>query len=92
MRLATECALNPLPVIVELKMPSGNWLLVPTAEMTGTVGLSSVTVAEATPPGPVALTVTVFDGGIVEGAVKSPADDTVPAVAVQLVARADMNC
>jgi len=53
---------------------------------------ASVTFALAAPPGPVAVTVTAVEEGIVEGAVYKPVDDTVPAVAVQVVAPADVNC
>jgi hypothetical protein len=38
------------------------------------------------------VTVTAVEEGIVEGAVYKPVDDTVPAVAVQVVAPADVNC
>ena len=52
----------------------------------------SVTVAEADPPGPVAVTVTVFDEGMAEGAVYKPAELTDPAVAVHAVAPEEVNC
>ena len=52
----------------------------------------SVTVADADPPGPVAVTVTELDEGIVAGAVYKPAELTDPAVAVHAVAPADVNC
>jgi hypothetical protein len=51
-----------------------------------------VTAALAEPPGPVAVTVTAVDAGMVVGAVYNPVDEIVPAVAVQLVAPAEVNC
>ena len=49
-------------------------------------------VAVAVPPGPVALTETVDEEGIVDGAVKRPVEVTLPVVAVQQVAPAEVNC
>ena len=51
-----------------------------------------VTVALADPFAPVAVTITVGDAGIVSGAVNSPDAEMLPALAVQLVAPADVNC
>jgi hypothetical protein len=51
-----------------------------------------VTAAEADPPGPVAVTVTELDKGMVEGAVYRPLVLMLPAVALQLVAPEDVNC
>ena len=51
----------------------------------------SVTVAEADPPGPVAVTVTELDDGIDAGAVNRPAV-MVPALAVHAVAPEEVNC
>ena len=48
--------------------------------------------AEAFPPGPVAVTVTELDDGMVEGAEYKPVELTVPALAVQLVAPEEVNC
>ena len=56
------------------------------------VALMTVTTALAEPPGPIAVTVAVPDAGRVAGAVYSPVELTVPAVAVQLVAPAEVNC
>jgi hypothetical protein len=53
---------------------------------------SNVTTALAEPPGPLALTVTVPDAGIVDGAVYRPPALMLPAVALQLVAPAEVNC
>jgi hypothetical protein len=53
---------------------------------------TSVTAALAEPPGPVAVTVTAVDAGMVEGAVYKPVDEIVPALAVQLVAPEEVNC
>jgi hypothetical protein len=52
----------------------------------------SVTAAEAEPPGPVAVTVTELDEGMLEGAVNRPLALMVPAVAVQPVAPEEVNC
>ena len=52
----------------------------------------NVTAAWAEPPGPVAVTVTAVDDGMVAGAVNKPVDDMVPAFAAQLVAPEDVNC
>ena len=57
----------------------------------GGMGIS-VTLALAEPPGPVAVTVTAVEAGMVAGAVYRPAEEMVPAVAVQLVAPAEVNC
>ena len=51
-----------------------------------------VTLAVATPPGPVAVTVTAVEEGMVEGAVYKPEDEMVPALAFQLVAPLEVNC
>jgi len=53
---------------------------------------SSVTAAEAEPPGPVAVTITELDGGMLAGAVNRPLELMLPAVVVQLVAPEDVNC
>jgi stage V sporulation protein SpoVS len=53
---------------------------------------TNVTAALAEPPGPVAVTVTAVEEGIVAGAVYKPVEETVPAVAVQPVAPEDVNC
>jgi hypothetical protein len=53
---------------------------------------TSVIIAVAEPPGPVAVTVAEFEAGMLAGAVNSPAGFTVPALAAQLVAPADVNC
>ena len=53
---------------------------------------TSVTAALAEPPGPVAVTVTVVEEGIVAGAVYKPVEDIVPAVVAQLVAPEEVNC
>ena len=52
----------------------------------------SVTVADADPPGPVAVTVTLLDEGIVAGAVYKPLVLIDPTVAVQEVAPDEVNC
>ena len=46
----------------------------------------------AEPPGPVAVTVTDDDAGIVPGATYRPVEVMLPAEAVQLVAPAEVNC
>ena len=51
-----------------------------------------MTTAEADPPGPVAVTVTAVEAGMEEGAEYKPAEEMVPALAVQLVAPAEVNC
>jgi len=51
-----------------------------------------VTAAEAEPPGPVAVTVTELDDGMVKEAVNRPLVLMLPAVEVQLVAPEDVNC
>jgi len=51
-----------------------------------------VTAAEAEPPGPVAVTVTELEDGMTEGAVYMPAELTLPAVALQPVEPAEVNC
>jgi hypothetical protein len=61
-------------------------------EMTCGVADLSVTLALAEPPGPVAVTVTALDEGMVDGAVYSPEAEMVPAVAVQDVAPVEVNC
>ena len=53
---------------------------------------AKVTAALALPPGPVTVTVTAVEDGIVAGAVYNPVDEMVPAVALQLVAPEDVNC
>ena len=55
------------------------------------VGETSVTFALADPPGPVAVMVTLAEEGIVAGAVYRPVEEIIPAVAVQLVAPAEVN-
>ena len=52
----------------------------------------SVTTAEAEPLGPVAVTVTELDDGMLPGAVYRPLPLMLPAVAVQLVAPEEVNC
>ena len=62
-------------------------------EMVIDVGLVRVTVAVAAWLAPVALMVTVFEAGIVAGAVYSPVEEMVPAVAVQVTAAPPaLNC
>ena len=56
------------------------------------VAAVSVTIAVAEPLAPVAVTDTVLDAGIVEGAVYSPEELTVPAVADQLATLDEVNC
>jgi stage V sporulation protein SpoVS len=51
-----------------------------------------ITAALALPPGPVAVTVTAVEDGMVAGAVNRPVEEMVPAVALQLVAPEDVNC
>ncbi len=63
-----------------------------TGEIVSGLRACSVTTAEAEPPGPVAVTVTELDEGIVEGAVNRPLVLMVPAVAVQVVAPGEVNC
>ena len=53
---------------------------------------TSVTAAVAEPFGPVAVTLTAVDAGMVAGAVNKPEDVMVPAVAVKLVAPDEVNC
>ena len=48
--------------------------------------------AEAEPLGPVAVTVTKAEAGMVAGAVYKPVELTVPTVADHEVAPAEMNC
>src|ERR1035441_5482262 len=76
--------------MVAVKIPSGSSPL-PTPVMTGTGG-TIVTTALAEPLGPVAVTVALPEPGQLAGAVYSPLVLTVPAVAVQPVAPADVNC
>ena len=52
----------------------------------------SVTAADADPPGPFAVTVTELEGGMTAGAVYRPLALMLPAVAVQVVAPAEVNC
>ena len=65
---ATETAVNPVPVMVVLKTPSGSWPFDPTAVMTGVGGIS-VTVAVAVPFAPSTVTVSVPHADRVAGAV-----------------------
>ena len=58
---ATDVDVKPVPVMVVVKMPSGNCPFEPTLVMTGVGGIS-VTVAVAVPFGPVAVTVSVPRG------------------------------
>src|ERR1700733_2717393 len=88
---ATDDAMKPVPVMVEVKIPSGNCPLEPTPVTTGVGGIS-VTVAVAFPSGPVAVTVSVPAVGNDAGAVYRPAVVTVPCAAVQAVAPAEVNC
>ena len=53
---------------------------------------SKVTFAVADPPGPVAVTVTALDAGMVAGALYKPDEEMLPAEADQLVAPTDVNC
>ena len=53
---------------------------------------TSVTVAVAEPPGPVAVTDAVVTAGIVAGAENRPDELIVPAVVLQLVAPVEVNC
>jgi hypothetical protein len=53
---------------------------------------SSVTAADAEPAGPVAVTDTEPDDGMLAGAVNRPLALMLPAVAVQLVAPEEVNC
>lgn len=52
----------------------------------------SVTAEDAAPPGPVAVTVTKLDAGMLAGAVNNPVVLTLPAVVLQLVAPDEVNC
>jgi len=61
-------------------------------EMCWALGSTRVTEADADPPGPVAVTVTWSEAGMVAGAVYSPVLLTIPAVAVQEVAPEEVNC
>lgn len=61
-------------------------------EMVCGFGFTTVTIAEAIPPGPEAVTVTLAEADMVAGAVYSPLEVMVPAVAVQLVALGATNC
>jgi len=88
---ATDDGMKPVPVIAVEKIPSGNCPLEPTAVITGVGGIS-VTVAVAFPFGPVAVTASVPVVGNDAGAVYRPAVVTVPLVAAQTVAPADVNC
>jgi hypothetical protein len=100
--IAEGAVYRPLPLIVpadaaqEVAPEDVNCCVAPKA--TDTVAgemacaLTSDTVAEADPSGPVAVTVTVLADGIVDGAVYRPLALIVPAVAVQEVAPADVNC
>ena len=88
---ACDCAVNPVPVTVVEKIPSGKGD-VPIDNTVGGTFVSSVTVAVVWPAAFDAVTVSVPDAGIDAGAVYRPAGVTVPATAVQLVAPADLNC
>ena len=68
---ATEDEAKPMPVIVVLKIPSGNCPFEPTPAIAGVgrVGAMSVTVALALPFDPVAVTVSVPVEDIADGAV-----------------------
>ena len=68
---------KPVPVIVVVKIPSGNWPFEPTPVITGTGGFN-VTVAVAFPFGPAAVTVSVPVVEIDAGAVYRPPAVTVP--------------
>jgi hypothetical protein len=74
---ATDDEVKPVPVMVVVKMPSGNCPFEPTPVITGVGGIK-VTVAMAFPFGPVAVTVSVPVEDIAEGAVYRPAVVTVP--------------
>lgn len=77
---ATDDEVKPVPVIVVVKMPSGNCPFAPTPVMVGVGegGGISVTVAVALPSGPVAITVSVPVEDIADGAVYRPVVVTVP--------------
>src|SRR5579863_6495281 len=74
---AIDVAAKPLPVIVVVKMPSGNCPFAPTPVMTGVGGIS-VTVAVAFPFGPVAVTASVPVADMPAGAVYIPPEVTDP--------------
>jgi hypothetical protein len=61
-------------------------------EIAGATLVRSVTVADDCPTELIAVTVSVPDAGISDGAVYKPAEVTVPATAAQLVAPAAVNC
>src|SRR5271165_6934784 len=87
---AVEVARNPLPVSVALKSPRGRgFVLMPV--IVGAGGIN-VTIAVAVPLGPVAETLAVPLAVSVEGAVYKPEELTAPAVALQEVAPAEVNC
>jgi hypothetical protein len=66
--MATELAMNPLPVMVVEKTPSGIWPLLPAAVMTG-VGAVSAMEALAIPPIPDTVIKSVLEAGMAAGAV-----------------------
>jgi hypothetical protein len=88
---ATEVAMNPLPLTVAVKTPSGICAFVPTAVIAG-VGASRVTDAFADPPTPVTVTVSVATAGNAAGAVYKPELLTLPYSAVQAVPPLVVNC
>jgi hypothetical protein len=88
---ATDDEVKPVPVIVVVKMPSGNCPFEPTPAITGVDGIK-VTVAVALPFGAVAVTLSVPVDDIVAGAVYRPELVIVPKVAVQADAPAEVNC
>ena len=61
-------------------------------EMVNAACAVRVTFAVAEPLGPVAVTVTAGEAGIVAGAVNNPVELIVPALAVQLVVASEPNC
>ncbi len=65
---ATEVFINPEPVIVEEKIPKGSWPEVPAAVMLGAGGWR-VIMADAKPPRPVTVTVSLPEAGMAAGAV-----------------------
>src|SRR5271157_5546499 len=87
---AIEVTRNPLPLSVALKSPSGRgFVLMPV--IVGAGGIN-VTMAVAVPLGPVADTLAAPLAVSAAGAVYKPEELTVPAVAVQEVAPAEVNC
>ena len=67
-RVAFDCAVKPVPVIVAVKEPRGKAAGLSDA-IAGAGEFWRVTIAVPAPPGPVAVTVSVPDPGIDVGAV-----------------------